>query len=1067
MMQQPQQQQLRRRPPGADSPVSINNTMNRPLRQSSRSMSTTASPCSGCSQPMYNPLLSNVLDRFWHPDCVRCVVCRCILNDQCYSREGKLYCKDDFIKKYIHRCFSCQNLIQSHEFIRRIRAGRIYHADCLVCLKCKTILQNDDINALMKTNNSFFNDLDYLCQSCNNPSINKSVLRTMSSSNVDEGDETTDSEISNSTNGKKASVGSKTKSSDLPVSTENSVQNNGSQPTPTKPINNDLQTTPADDDKNSNNKEQASSPSTVETNDVVPSTKSNARQSKARQTNNSNSNNKRGAAKTKGNTRQKQQPITTNERKGRPPSTRSKASNNASSSSSNVQTRSRNRRPAKTSRYRKRNFSSGSDEEDESEDEDDDDEDVDYEDEDEIVQEEREPSRSPSVKGKSSGQNNEKSKETEPVTTASTGSASISEQPHSLLGSLTPNPIAVPSLIKSDVQPNFISPNFNTSFPTSQTYPSGNHPFPPGYSLQPRMPIPPPPGVSQPSTIPLIENNSTESSTSQHDTPKPIDTDSTITTPKQPSALASLVEMSSLSVPPTASSHPPIPVPPNHPYPFPFVTPGPGIPFSPQTAAGMTTFYRAPFPIDASLTPAKPSKPSKPSKKKSKSNATNDSNEIVSQNILDEPESPKKKPRKTNGRGKGKGKKDVTEDENGPEESSSSPPPPKKRKKKVSKKATKDDDSSTTDADEGKSTSDSLNNNPSQNLLTQMGLINTNPMMPPPSTPSTSSSSSVNTPNTPLPHAHQAQIAAMYNMAPHFGPYNTFPGPFNPSFPGYPPAYSFHPAFGPAVPGGPPFPFLPPTPSMSTPSTSPPTNEKTSSTAASESRPTKARGKSKTNDEKKKTAAPRGSKKKVSPTTDVSNNDETPTTSIIPANESITKEEKISDSQAPSPSSSTTKRRISGTESEDIDEPTTESSTRVTNGKSDQESDGSINANTMANATPEKKSGRTTIKPQQLEILCKSFETCSKPNKTQREQIANETGLNIRVIQVWFQNKRSKERKGKISKEKETNADDDDAPEDSPPSSPTVPVVPTAPTVETTSIVESEVDSSAVKSDDS
>lgn len=101
----------------------------------------------------------------------------------------------------------------------------------------------------------------------------------------------------------------------------------------------------------------------------------------------------------------------------------------------------------------------------------------------------------------------------------------------------------------------------------------------------------------------------------------------------------------------------------------------------------------------------------------------------------------------------------------------------------------------------------------------------------------------------------------------------------------------------------------------------------------------------------------------------MSNNDETPTTSIIPTNESTTKEEKISDSQAPSPSSSTTKRRISGTESEDIDEPTTESSTRVTNGKSDQESDGSINTNTMANAAPEKKGGRTTIKPQQLEVF--------------------------------------------------------------------------------------------------
>ncbi len=62
------------------------------------SMPSTPSQCFGCSQPMHNQFLSNVLDHLWHPECVRCIVCRCALNEQCYSREGKLYCKDDFIK---------------------------------------------------------------------------------------------------------------------------------------------------------------------------------------------------------------------------------------------------------------------------------------------------------------------------------------------------------------------------------------------------------------------------------------------------------------------------------------------------------------------------------------------------------------------------------------------------------------------------------------------------------------------------------------------------------------------------------------------------------------------------------------------------------------------------------------------------------------------------------------------------------------------------------------------------------------------------------------------------------
>jgi hypothetical protein len=71
-----------------------------------------------------------------------------------------------------------------------------------------------------------------------------------------------------------------------------------------------------------------------------------------------------------------------------------------------------------------------------------------------------------------------------------------------------------------------------------------------------------------------------------------------------------------------------------------------------------------------------------------------------------------------------------------------------------------------------------------------------------------------------------------------------------------------------------------------------------------------------------------------------------------------------------------------------------------------------------------------------FQILCKAFESNSKPNKSQREQLVAETGLGLRVIQVWFQNKRSKERKGKVSERKEQNFNDDDDDDDSQPSLP-------------------------------
>ncbi|XP_046840808.1 LIM/homeobox protein Lhx1-like isoform X2 [Xenia sp. Carnegie-2017] len=54
---------------------------------------------------------------------------------------------------------------------------------------------------------------------------------------------------------------------------------------------------------------------------------------------------------------------------------------------------------------------------------------------------------------------------------------------------------------------------------------------------------------------------------------------------------------------------------------------------------------------------------------------------------------------------------------------------------------------------------------------------------------------------------------------------------------------------------------------------------------------------------------------------------------------------------------------------------------------------------------------RTTIKAKQLEILKAAFSATPKPTRHMREKLAQDTGLSMRVIQVWFQNRRSKERR--------------------------------------------------------
>lgn len=56
---------------------------------------------------------------------------------------------------------------------------------------------------------------------------------------------------------------------------------------------------------------------------------------------------------------------------------------------------------------------------------------------------------------------------------------------------------------------------------------------------------------------------------------------------------------------------------------------------------------------------------------------------------------------------------------------------------------------------------------------------------------------------------------------------------------------------------------------------------------------------------------------------------------------------------------------------------------------------------------------RTTITAKQLEILRASYNTSSKPSRHVREQLAQETGLDMRVVQVWFQNRRAKDKRQK------------------------------------------------------
>ncbi len=56
---------------------------------------------------------------------------------------------------------------------------------------------------------------------------------------------------------------------------------------------------------------------------------------------------------------------------------------------------------------------------------------------------------------------------------------------------------------------------------------------------------------------------------------------------------------------------------------------------------------------------------------------------------------------------------------------------------------------------------------------------------------------------------------------------------------------------------------------------------------------------------------------------------------------------------------------------------------------------------------------RTTITQKQLDVLKSAYNSSSKPSRPMREQLSQQTGLDMRVVQVWFQNRRAKEKRTK------------------------------------------------------
>ncbi|XP_071820440.1 LIM/homeobox protein Lhx9-like isoform X2 [Apostichopus japonicus] len=117
--------------------------------------STTSSPamaagqpsqCAGCGGQIGDRYFLNAADQQWHIQCLRCFDCKLQLDSEltCYSKDGKIYCKDDYFKRFsVKRCARCYLAISSNEMVMRAK-GLVFHLMCFTCTACSRPLNPGD-----------------------------------------------------------------------------------------------------------------------------------------------------------------------------------------------------------------------------------------------------------------------------------------------------------------------------------------------------------------------------------------------------------------------------------------------------------------------------------------------------------------------------------------------------------------------------------------------------------------------------------------------------------------------------------------------------------------------------------------------------------------------------------------------------------------------------------------------------------------------------------------------------------------------------------------------------------
>uniref|UniRef100_A0A8C6KHY9 ISL LIM homeobox 2 n=1 Tax=Nothobranchius furzeri TaxID=105023 RepID=A0A8C6KHY9_NOTFU len=105
--------------------------------------------CVGCGSQIHDQYILRVSpDLEWHAACLKCAECSQYLDETCtcFVRDGKTYCKRDYVRLFGIKCAKCNLGFSSSDLVMRAR-GNVYHIECFRCSVCsRQLLPGDEFS---------------------------------------------------------------------------------------------------------------------------------------------------------------------------------------------------------------------------------------------------------------------------------------------------------------------------------------------------------------------------------------------------------------------------------------------------------------------------------------------------------------------------------------------------------------------------------------------------------------------------------------------------------------------------------------------------------------------------------------------------------------------------------------------------------------------------------------------------------------------------------------------------------------------------------------------------------